>query len=189
MTSFPLPNSGKTLSSAFGRAAIVTAVASALLAGPVQAQSAAIPSSTQVRGDTRITKIADLDFGTIIPGDTGGTIVIDPDATVTTTGSVVSMGGTAPAEFSLTRQIFVDYPTYSGPAGTDSIQLVHTSNPALSMTLRDFTTDFDRTGLFGLPAYFFSLTHDFRVAGTLDVGANQPGGVYTGTFLVTVDYN
>ena len=157
---------------------------------PAVAQTTTSPANTEIVIDTRLVKLADLDFGEIIPGDTGGTITLTPAGAVSTSGSVIAAGGTTqPAEFRMTRRLFIDFPTYVGPAGTDSIQLVHTSLPAQTMTLRDFTTDFNRTIIFGLPGYFFSTEYDFRVAGTLDVGANQEPGVYLGTFTVTIDYN
>lgn len=147
-------------------------------------------SVMRIPGETRIDKLGDLHFGDIIAGDTGGTITVALDDSVTTTGSVISVGGNPQAaEFEITRQFFVDFPTYNGPLGTDTVQLTHISLPAESMTLRNFTTDFNRPGFLGLPAYFFRTTYDFRVAGTLDVGADQEPGRYLGFFTVSIDYN
>lgn len=154
------------------------------------AQSTTTSATTQLIDDTRLIKLADLDFGEIIPGDTGGTITLSPAGAVSTSGSVIAAGGTPQAaEFRLTRRLFIDFPTYVGPAGTDSIELTHTSLPSQTMTLRDFTTDFNRTGIFGLPGYFFSTEYEFRVAGTLDVAADQQPGSYLGVFTVLIDYN
>lgn len=170
-------------------ACAIAALMAIAAASPAHAQDGEISAVAQIRGETRITKLADLDFGTIIPGDTGGTIVIAPDSTVTTTGSVISSGTTQPAEFNITRRFFQDFPTYEGPQSTDTVQLLNLANSSQTLTLREFTTDFDRPGIFGLPAYFFATSYDFRVAGTLDIPANQPGGVYRGFFTVTIDYN
>lgn len=149
-----------------------------------------VPSQARIQGETRITKIADLEFGDIVPGNTGGTITVAVDSSVSTNGSVLSVnGGQQAASFEITRQILADYPTYVGPGSGDTIQLVNQSNLTDTMTLRDFTTDFNRTIFFGLPAYFFQTTYDFRIGGTLDVAANQAPGVYRGSFVVTIDYN
>ncbi|MCK0097776.1 DUF4402 domain-containing protein [Qipengyuania sp. S6317L1] len=154
------------------------------------AETTTTTANTEIVIDTRLVKLADLDFGEIIPGDTGGTITLSPAGAVSTSGSVISAGGNPQsAEFRMTRRLFIDFPTYVGPAGTDSIELAHTSLPGQTMTLRDFTTDYNRTVIFGLPGYFFLTEYDFRVAGTLDVGANQQPGTYLGTFTVTIDYN
>lgn len=154
------------------------------------AQTTTTTANTEIVIDTRLVKLADLDFGEIIPGDTGGTITLSPAGAVSTSGSVISAGGNPQAaEFRMTRRLFVDFPTYVGPAGTDTIELAHTSLPGQTMTLRDFTTDYNRTVIFGLPGYFFLTEYDFRVAGTLDVAANQQPGTYLGTFTVTIDYN
>lgn len=173
-------------------------VAAALIAGlgatlPTAAQAqdtTASRSITRVQSDTRIEKLADLHFGDIIPGAAGGTITLNVNGNVSTTGTVVAAGGDPhAAEFQITRRIFADYPVYNGPAGTDTVVLTHVTLPGESMTLRDFTTDFNRPGFLGLPAYFFLSNYEFRVAGTLDVAADQAAGTYLGFFDVTIDYN
>lgn len=174
-------------------AALYCAIVAATLAVPsiAMAQDATtVTSVVRIPGETRIDKIEDLHFGDIIAGNTGGTITVALDDSVTTTGSVLSVGGNPhAAEFVITRQFLVDYPTYNGPLGTDTIQLTHISLPSETMTLRDFTTDFNRTGFFGLPGYFFRATYDFRIGGTLDVAADQEPGQYLGFFTVTIDYD
>ncbi|MGB7370389.1 DUF4402 domain-containing protein [Erythrobacter sp.] len=161
------------------------------LPATAQAQdTTSVSSVVRIPGETRIEKIADLHFGDIIAGEDGGTIRLRTDNSVTTTGSVQSLGGDPQAAtFVITRQILQDFPTYEGPQGGDTIQLTHVSVPGETMTLRNFTTDFARRGLFGLPAYFFLSRFDFRVAGTLDVAADQEPGRYLGFFTVIVDYD
>lgn len=160
-------------------------------ASPLMAQSAvATPASAQIQGETRIAKLGDLEFGQLIPGATGGSVTVAPDGTANSTGTLVLASTTQlAASFELERQILQDFPTYSGPTGTETIEIVNVNNPAARMTVRDFTTDFNRTGFFGLPAYFFRTTFDFRIGGTLDVAADQEPGQYVGNFTVTIDYN
>ena len=179
----------------FRRASATTLICSALAmlcawAVPASAQDGTATSFVRIQGETRITKLDDLDFGSILPGNTGGTVTIANDGSRTVTGSVVAMGGSPQAaEFNITRRFLLDYPSYQGPQGADTIELANLGDPTQTMTLRNFTTDFNRTGFFGLPAYFFTQSYDFRVAGTLDVGSNQAAGVYRGSFTVTIDYN
>ncbi len=168
------------------------ALSAALLASacPAIAQDGTATTFATVRGETRITKLGDLSFGTILPGDSGGTVVIANNGDRTVTGSVIAMGGTPQAaSFNITRRFLLDYPSYEGPTSSDTIVLTSLSNPAHTMTLRNFTTDFNRTGFFGLPAYFFTTSYNFRVGGTLDVAASQPAGNYRGSFTVTIDYD
>lgn|SRR6056297_441251 len=173
--------------------AVAAAILVALVGLPTPASAQDVSSArsvARIQGDTRIEKLGDLNFGEIIPGNAGGTITIALDNSVTTAGSVIAAGGTPQAaSFRITRQILADYPVYSGPDGTDTIELTHISLPGEAMTLRDFTTDFNRTGFFGLPAYFFQTTFDFRVAGTLDVAPDQEPGQYLGFFTVVIDYD
>ncbi|WP_162627588.1 DUF4402 domain-containing protein [Erythrobacter sp. KY5] len=163
------------------------------LAAPQAAQAQDASSTTavvRIPGETRIEKLGDLNFGDILPGTDGGTITINPAGNVSTTGTVQSLGGDpAAAEFLITRQILADFPSYDGPQAGDTIELTHISLPGETMRLRDFSTDFDRPGFFGLPAYFFRTSFDFRVAGTLDVAADQEPGSYLGFFTVIIDYN
>lgn len=155
-----------------------------------QSSNTSTPVSVRIPGETRITKLGDLEFGDIISGNGGGTITIAVNSDVSTTGTVQSLnGGQQAASFNITRRILADYPTYAGPEGTDTIQLVNLGDPTATMTLRDFTTDFNRTIFFGLPAYFFQTSFDFRIGGTLDVAPDQLPGSYLGSFTVTIDYD
>ncbi|MEM7688687.1 MAG: DUF4402 domain-containing protein [Pseudomonadota bacterium] len=176
------------LKSLFGLTALALMAAGA---SPLMAQSSvATPASAQIQGETRITKLGDLEFGQIVPGASGGSVTVAPDGTASATGTLVlANSGQSAATFELERQILQDFPTYSGPDGTDTIEIVNVNNPAARMTVRDFTTDFNRTIFFGFPAYFFRTTYDFRVGGTLDVAADQEPGQYVGSFTVTIDYN
>lgn len=172
---------------------LATAIAALAVVIPVAAQAqdtTSVRSVVRIPGETRIDKIEDLHFGDIIPGNSGGTITVAINNNVSTTGTVISAGGDPhAAEFVITRQILADYPTYNGPLGTDTILLTHISQPTETMLLRDFTTDFNRTIFFGLPAYFFRTSYDFRIGGTLDVAADQEPGSYLGFFTVTIDYD
>lgn len=180
------------------------ALACACLATAAHAQDGGSTAAVRVVDDTRIVKDADLDFGRIVVGPAAGTITVAPDAQVTLSGGITGIGGTAPAAFTLSRRVGVDYLTYRAPTISDTIDIVHEADPTVTMRVRDFTTDFNRTKqgqyyirfggrLFGpftgtVPGYWNQTSYDFRVGATLDVAANQPAGAYVGSFTVIVDY-
>lgn len=140
-----------------------------------------------------IVKSEDLDFGTIIP-DTGGTVVLDPTLTptCTTTGAVIRSGVCQPAEFvgagSVNQRVRVRLPaqarmTVSNGAGATMqvTDMLVNGSPDLLVT-RETIRNF-RFRILHPTGIFY-----FRVGGTLNVGANQAQGTYTGTFDVDIQY-
>lgn len=166
----------------FGLLALASGGAEAL------AQSVDVTTTLEIREGSRVTKLEDLDFGKIIPGPSGGTIVIAPTGAVSTTGDVTAVEGASVAEFNMTRRVFRDYPVYLAPLTSDSIEIALTTNPAIKMRVSEFTTNFNRRGVFGLPAYYFLQSYNFNVGATLTVPPNQTPGTYVGTFRVSIDY-
>ena len=129
-----------------------------------------------------ISSTADLDFGAVVAGGTLGTVV----QTAASSPGRSSTGGTklgnattvSPATFSVTGE----------PSATYAITLpsspVTISAGSDDMTIDTFTSSPSGTGtLSGGGA------QTVYVGGTLHVAANQPAGIYTGTFNVTVAYN
>ena len=127
-----------------------------------------------------ITNTRDLAFGQVAAGATSGTAVVTPAGTRSLTGGVTpgSSGGVTSAQF-----------TVSGiPLFTYSIALpgsVVLSSGANTMTVNTFTSSPSGTGQIQLIIGTQTLT----LGATLQVGANQSSGSYTGTFNVTVVYN
>ena len=125
-------------------------------------------------------KVEDLDFGWLTV-TTAGTAVLNPfTGVITTTGGVVAAGGDPlPAEFvgaaSRNTPIKIRIPnkpiTLTRVAGTQT------------MTVSNWTLDGPADRKTG-PERAFT----FRVGATLNVGANQADGLYTGTFDVEVQY-
>ena len=125
-------------------------------------------------------KIDDLDFGWLTV-TTAGTAVLDPvTGAVTTTGGVLAAGGAPqPARFvgaaSRNTPIKIRIPnkpitlTRQGGTETMSLSAWTLDRPA------DLKTGPDRA-------------FNFRVGGTLTLAAGQADGLYTGTFLVEVQY-
>jgi hypothetical protein len=156
------------------------------LATAANAQNAATESTTtasaQIVVPISISKVTDLNFGSIISSTAGGTVVLAPSGTVTPTGVSMFTGtntvATSAAEY-----------TISGEAGQTYVITMPADNTVVlsdggtnSMQLTAFTHN--ATGTFG------ASSETFQVGATLNVGANQAAGNYVSTaFDVTVAYN
>lgn len=130
-----------------------------------------------------VVKLQDLDFGSLIPSATTGTVTINPNTSArSTTGGVTAASGSFhPAEFitqgTPNRRVNIKLPN-------GSILLTRVGGGA-TMTVTNMTrngsppnsTPLDASGL---------LT--FRVGGQLNVTANQMPGSYVGSFTVDVQY-
>ena len=157
-----------------------------LMFAPAMAVAAPIASSPPATANAlliypvSITKIDDLDFGSMIV-TTAGTVVIDPNAnTIARTGGVTLVGtgwsaamfvgaaaGSSVVNIKLTNQPF----TLTRQGGTET------------MTVSNLTLQGQAKRTIAAASSF-----TFRVGGTLNVGANQVEGVYTGTFNVDIQY-
>jgi hypothetical protein len=127
-----------------------------------------------------VLKLADLDFGELVVGG-AGTAVIDPvSGTMTTAGLVTPIGSAAhPATFTATgsRNSVVIIHVPSSP-----VTLTRVGGGA-TMTVSNWTLDGKINRRIPSGSAF-----NFSVGGTLNVGAAQAEGIYTGTFAVTVQY-
>ncbi len=150
----------------------------------------AAPSSSTVSGAAQavilmplqIAPINPLSFGQLTRPTAAGTVVMSPAGTITTTGGVLTSTAIAqtaprgPGTFAVVgeagRAFSVDLPTVA-------ILRQGTRNMRLSAFRSNWT-----------PGAVFSPTRTFALAvgATLNVGANQTTGTYTGTYAVTVTY-
>lgn len=133
-------------------------------------------------------RVENLDFGQVIRSSTAGTVTIAPNGTRTKTGGVTLVGtGFQAAEFAGmgTNNQRVDVSlgaNFINVTGPGAPMRVHTfvigSTPTaiLTTTPRRFRIN-SPTGIFIFP-----------VGATLDVGANQAPGTYTGTWSITLNY-
>ncbi len=160
---------------------VAFSLATILSESPSHAEAAQSDASVIIETPGRLQKAGDLDFGRLAVTGTAGTVRIAPNGSVTYTGGTLASGGTPRAATFELQTRLIDFVTFRGPTGGDTIQLKHKQDSTVRMTLRNFTTDL-RSGL-----YLFTRTVTFHVGGTLDVAANQKAGVYQGTFLVTID--
>lgn len=135
-------------------------------------------------------KERDLEFGTVIPGNAGGTVVMDSAGNVATSGSVIHVDGTQqPARFAgfgafrQTVLINVDANSYilTRNGGTQTLlmdTLLIGSRPPIIIN-----TNPRRFRIGNPDGYFF-----FTIAGRLQVPANAVPGTYEGEFTVTLEY-
>ena len=144
---------------------------------------AATQSSTiriTLRKPVTIALLRDLDFGRLASGTTASTLVIDPTSDARSTiGGVLAAGGTP-----LAAQFYI-YAT-----GNQTPQVTLGPLPAFNrargvgwMNVTQLTLNGPVLGVLGAAGLL-----DLRVVGALPVAANQPDGVYSGNFDITVTY-
>ncbi len=169
-----------------------------LAAAPAQAQAVSARGTAQavIVEPLGLVKIQDLRFGRMAAGTTAGTVTVDPTTgACSVTGGVISFGGCGFSEFAgqgvrrLTLRIQIPTTiTLNGPAGATMVVNNFTLGTAPDLNyiggngngLGNGNRRYQITSASGI----FTL----RVAGRLNVGANQRPGVYTGTFTVQVNY-
>lgn len=168
-------------------------------ANPAQAQAVVATGSAEAIVVAPLSLAANeaLNFGRIAPGTTAGTVTLNPDTLAcTTTGPIARTGVCQPAEFSGmgTRRMTVriQIPTSITLTRVGGTQTMTVTNLVLDTTPDLQFLGGNGNGLGnGNRRYEIVPTNgifDFRVGGRLNVGANQLGGVYNGTFVVTVQY-
>ncbi|MCF8008839.1 MAG: DUF4402 domain-containing protein [Halanaerobiales bacterium] len=117
-----------------------------------------------------------LDFGVLAPGTVSGNVTVGSDGTLSTTNIPYHDGNVQAAKFIVSGPTSVNY-SVAIPSGTVTIEDPVSSE---TMNVSNFTTDFNggSIGDFGT----------FYVGATLEVGANQVAGSYSGTFDVIVTF-
>jgi Domain of unknown function (DUF4402) len=133
-------------------------------------------------------EVNDLDFGRIIPSTTAGTVTISPSNVRTATNGIALVG----TDFQAAR--------FAG-MGTQNQRVriritpntITLTGPGPNMTVSGFAIGAAPTlsQIGNSPNYRIQPANGifwFTVGGTLNVGANQPGGYYSGTFTATLDY-
>lgn len=160
-----------------------TIAAAALGASP----AAAVTPTTQADGKALVlipltlTKIDDLDFGSVVPSAVPGTVTIDASSGArTATGGVTLVPSDA------------GFHAYFGGAGSPSQQVLIALSPPVNLA----NSAGDKIPVVGLTldgppmrtidpvsrAFFVG------VGGTLSIAANQPTGTYSADFWVTAVY-
>ncbi len=126
-----------------------------------------------------------LSFGKFSPGPQGGSLILNPENTISVMGSVWPGSGThSAASFYVTGDPGVAY-TVSLPSSP--VTITHVSS-ARTMTVEDWTSvPFAEPGA-GLLENGSQVVY---VGATLRVGTinDNPVGVYTGTYTITFEFN
>lgn len=167
---------------------LLTAAALAAIALPVPALAA--PSNTaSAQGKAlllmplTLTKIDDLDFGTIVSSNSSGTVALNATTGVRTFAGGVSGVPTASG-----------HRAYFGGSGTGGQQVVVVVIPPTQLidingdTIDVLALTLDNGGNPIRTVDPTARTFFVGVGGILDIAANQPDGVYSATFQVTANY-
>lgn len=163
----------------FKRAMLGAAVAAvALSAGTAHAASATGQAKARILRQITLTNTSDLQFATIISGATASTVVVSTAGAATCGPTLVCTGTTTAANFDIqgTNNAVVLV------GGDASVTLTGSLGGTMGATLDYSTNSLTLTQGPG------TVGGSFQVGGTLNVGANQTSGDYTGTFNVTADY-
>jgi hypothetical protein len=180
-------NGSNNIKSLIGSA--VTAYAALAFSAPALADSKTADAQIAVVRPLEFIQVENLEFGRVIRGTTASTVTIAPDGTRTKVGSVILVGSDhQPARFagmgtfnqrvdiSLgANQIFI-----TGPGAP---MRVHTFIVGSTPTAIQLSTSPRRFRIGSASGIF-----NFPVGATLDVGANQTPGTYTGTWTITLVY-
>jgi hypothetical protein len=179
--------SGAKSTAMLARLAAVVIVGFATVS-PAYAERVAADAQIAVVRPLEFIRVENLNFGRVIRGTTAGTVTISVTGARTKTGGVTLIGtGFQAAEFagmgtnnqrvdvSLgANQIFITGP--GAPMRVHTFVMGSTPTAILTTTPRRFRIN-SPTGIFIFP-----------VGATLDVGANQTPGTYTGNWTITLNY-
>lgn len=133
-------------------------------------------------------EVESLHFGSILASNAAGTVTIAPNGTRTRTGGITLAGGTPhPANFagmgSPNQRVDISL-------GANAIWIYGTG---VRMRVRNFIIGSTPTAVLTTTPRRFRIASvngifNFPVGATLDVGASQLPGIYTGTWNITLNY-
>jgi Domain of unknown function (DUF4402) len=165
-------------------------IAAVIAAAAVPAPAVAAPLSNSAGASGRallllpltLTKIDDLDFGTVVSSSTSGTVALNSTSSARTFAGGVTGAGAA------------GHRAYFGGAGTGGQQVVVVVVPPTQLTSPNGDTvdvlalTLDNGGNPIRTIDPVTRTFYIGVGGILNIAANQPDGVYSATFTVTANY-
>ncbi len=164
---------GGTLQVAAGQAAGNYTTTMTMDCGTAQAT---VDVTATLAAPISISSSGDMDFGTIVPTGTAGTVTVTPAGARSSVDVTLLGGSPAAAAFDVTGEGNANYST-TLPSSTT---LTSGGN---TMTVDTFTDDA------GANPRLTGGSDTFNVGATLNVGATQAEGTYSGNFPVTVNYN
>lgn len=171
------------------RSQLLRALVAAALFAPAIGRAGAAPVSARINADGEVALLhpleiirkRDLDFGYVARPAVAGSVTINPNTgAVTTTGGLMLLGGTRHSAL------------FTGAAKSNSVVIVRIPKQPVTLTRFGGTdtmtvSNFTLEGLDKRQAAA-KVSFDFAVGATLNVKANQPEGLYTGTFEVSIQY-
>ena len=167
--------------------ALAALAATVAFASPAAAQSVTASATAEARGlvllPLTLTRVDDLDFGTVIASNVAGSVTINEDSGARSVAGGVVGVPTAPGQRGLfagagTANQQVDL-TLTPPAGgvlVSGANLLTVSSMVLDSG-NTTTRTIDATGAFQV-----------GVGGTFAIAANQPNGLYAADFSLTAEY-
>jgi len=145
------------------------------------AVSASAGTEATIISPIQIAKTVDMNFGNIVSGVGTGTVVLSTSDTRSKTGDITlptaTPGTIKSAQFTVTGLSAATY------AITLPTSLSLTGSVTGNMLVNNFVSTPSATGL------LTGGTETVKVGATLNVGAAQAAGTYSGNFSVTVAYN
>jgi Domain of unknown function (DUF4402) len=153
---------------------------------PVQAKQAT--AETVVVTRLSFVKVDDLDMGYIIPSNQNGDVILSPTGTRTATNGITLVGA---------QHTTAKFAGYGRTGQAVSVSLganqIFLTGPGPQMRLRNFTIGSTPTATLGTNPRIFTIASStgafqFPVGAELRVRANQPVGVYTGNWTITLNY-
>jgi hypothetical protein len=132
--------------------------------------------------------VSQLNFGKLIASNQAGTVTLATDGTRTVTNGIITVGnGTSVARFAGFGRSGQDVDI---SLGSNTIFL---TGPGTRMRVRDFTIGSTPSAVLSTTRQRFRISSTngaflFPVGATLEVGARQAPGVYTGTYQVILQY-
>jgi hypothetical protein len=166
----------------------LAAIGAAAIAMPAMAAQQQADAQLALVTPLSFILVEDLNFGKVIPANVAGTVTITPTGVRSATNGIVLVGNTHQAsQFagSGTNNQRVDI-----SLGNNTIQI---TGPGAPMTVRTFVIGSTPTAVLTTTPQRFRINSatgifQFPIGATLDVGANQVAGTYTGTWSVTMQY-
>lgn len=146
------------------------------MASQAHAASATGTATVRILQAITVTKTSDLNFGKVVAASQAATVSIGESGARTCGTGLTCYGATTAGAFGVTGSAGE---TVSVSIDNPSIQLTNGGGaPGMTVALTTSTPSLVLSGGGG----------SFKIAGTLTVGANQPGGVYSGYYSVSVNY-
>ena len=158
------------------KVALLGAMAAAAMASTgAQAATATATADVRIIAAVQLQQTDGLDFGIVAPSAVAGTVTINTASNGRNCAQVTCVGTASRGRFIVTGSS-VGYPILiTVPA---SVSLTSTAGSPMLVTLSPSNLTLNSS----------ATAQEFFVGGVLNVGSNQAAGAYTGSYVVTADY-